>query len=87
MTVHRRPGASRRRGETHRRRAGQGASEASWVSRQLWRAWRARIWHDGRNVHLGYFSTSGAAKDAHAEAVRARLGDAYLMEHGGDVPA
>jgi hypothetical protein len=86
MAAHRRPGASRRKGETHRRRAGQGASEASWASRPLWRAWRARIWLSGRNVHLGYFPTPEAAKDAYAEAVRARLGDAYLMEHGGDVP-
>jgi hypothetical protein len=46
--------------------------------RCLSRPWRARIFIAGRNVHLGYFSSAEEARAAHAEAVKACLGERYL---------
>ena len=78
-----RPGAARRRGERHRRRAEHGASQAAWAGRPEWQAWRARIWLAGRNVHLGYFASEEEAQAAHARAVKAYLGEAYLKLEAG----
>jgi hypothetical protein len=52
-----------------------GASLASWAKK---RPWRARIWLDGRERSLGYFATKEEARQAHAIAVRAHLGETYL---------
>jgi hypothetical protein len=73
-----RPGSAKRRGEVHRRLAGQGATRAAWSKRSKWQAWRSRVFIDGRNIHLGYFATKEAALDARDEAVRGWLGDGYL---------
>jgi hypothetical protein len=51
---------------------------ASLNPRVMHRPWRARIYIAGRHVHLGYFGSREEAKAAHAEAVRAHLGEMYL---------
>jgi hypothetical protein len=56
-----------------------GASLAVWSKR---RPWRARIYFDGKERSLGYFATREEARAAHAQAVRAHLGEVYLKGHG-----
>jgi hypothetical protein len=58
----------------------QGASRATWSKK---RQWRARLWVDGRELSLGYHSTPEAARQAHAAAVKAHLGEAYLRSEAG----
>jgi hypothetical protein len=59
----------------HRRRAGQGAS---LNPRVMERPWRARIFVDGKNHHLGYYASKELAREAHTAAVKAHLGEGYL---------
>jgi hypothetical protein len=54
-----------------------GASLASWCKRK---PWRARVYLGGKHVSLGYYATREAAQAAHANAVRAHLGEQYLRE-------
>jgi hypothetical protein len=70
--------AQRRRTEVHRRCAGQGASLAACTA--LRRPWRALIYLDGRDRHLGYFATKHEALAAHADAVRENLGESFLVD-------
>jgi hypothetical protein len=71
-----RPGSSRRRGETHCRLTAHGATACPGLSRP----WRSQIFLDGRNLHLGYFSTAEEARAAHSDAVKENLGAQYLMD-------
>jgi hypothetical protein len=59
----------------HRRRHSWGAS---LVPRAVEKPWRARILISGKPCHLGYFKSRDEAVTAHAEAVKARLGERYL---------
>jgi hypothetical protein len=66
----------RRPGETHCRLTAHGASLA--VCTALRRPWRALIYLNGKDRHLGYFATKHEALAAHADAVREHLGEQYL---------
>jgi hypothetical protein len=76
VSRHLRPGSVRRRGERHRRPPGCGAS---LVAAKLYKPWRSRVLLDGRICHLGYFETAELAREAYAEAIKARLGEQYLQ--------
>ena len=54
----------------NRRQAGRGASFVTHVRRK---PWRARAYFDGKQCHLGYFSTRMEALAAHEDAVTSRL--------------
>jgi hypothetical protein len=45
----------------------QGASFSTWAKR---RPWRARVYVQGRDVHLGYFGSREEAIEARADALR-----------------
>jgi hypothetical protein len=61
------------------RSALHGGSLAPWVK---CRPWRARIYVNGKHLSLGYYITAEEARAAHAAAVRAHLGQAYLKAEG-----
>jgi hypothetical protein len=66
----------------HRRRHSWGAS---LVRGAIEKPWRARVLIAGVPYHLGYFKSRDEAIAAHALAVKAHLGEAYLRS--GDQPA
>jgi hypothetical protein len=59
----------------HRRPPGCGAS---LVPAAVHKPWRGRIYLNRKVVHLGYFATRDEAIAAHADAVKAHLGEKYL---------
>jgi hypothetical protein len=70
MTAHRRPG------EVHCRLTAHGATACTGLSRP----WRSQIYIDGKNLHLGYYSTAEEAKAAHSDAVKEHLGEQFLTD-------
>jgi hypothetical protein len=57
------------------RLADRGASHAAWAKK---RQWRSRVYLKGKHISLGYYSSAEEARQAHAAAVKAHLGEAYL---------
>jgi hypothetical protein len=53
-----------------------GASMATWT--WLERPWRARLYLNGKQLHLGYYATKAEAREAYADAAKERLGEGYL---------
>jgi hypothetical protein len=64
----------------HKRLTTHGASLAHGTKRKRW---RARAYIGGRDVHLGYFASQEEARAAHAAAVKAHLGEKYLIAGPG----
>jgi hypothetical protein len=66
-------------GTARLRLADAGASFAAHAKKKRW---RARIYLRGRQISLGYYDSPEAARQAHATAVKAHLGEAYLKSEG-----
>lgn len=58
-----------------RRMRSDNVAEAKGVNMQHASRFRARIYVDGRNVHLGYFKTADAAHQAYVDAAKKYFGE------------